>query len=68
MAYPMCTKELLVEQIDKLPESLLEKVLEYIRLLQTNLVKEKIETLAISESALKKDWLKPEEDEAWQNL
>jgi len=64
----MCTKELLVEQIDKLPESLLEKVLEYIRSLQTNLVKEKIETLAISESALKKDWLKPEEDEAWQNL
>jgi hypothetical protein len=64
----MCTKELLVEQIDKLPESLLEKVLEYIRLLQTNLVKEKIETLTISESALKKDWLKPEEDEAWQNL
>jgi hypothetical protein len=64
----MCTKELLVEQIDKLPESLLEKVLEYIRSLQTNLVKEKIETLAISESALKKDWLKPEEDETWQNL
>ena len=64
----MCTKELLVEQINKLPESLLEKVLEYIRSLQTNLVKEKIETLAISESALKKDWLKPEEDETWQNL
>ncbi len=64
----MCTKELLVEQIDKLPESLLEKVLEYILSLQTNLVKEKIETLAISESALKKDWLKPEEDETWQNL
>ena len=50
----MCTKELLVEQIDKLPESLLEKVLEYILSLQTNLVKEKIETLAISESALKR--------------
>ena len=64
----MCTKELLVEQIDKLPESLLEKVLEYICSLQTNLVKEKIETLTISESALKKDWLKPEEDETWQNL
>lgn len=64
----MCTKELLAEQIAKLPESLLEKVLEYIRSLQTNLVKEKIETLTISESALKKDWLKPEEDETWQNL
>ena len=26
------------------------------------------EDLYTSESALKKDWLKPEEDEAWQNL
>ena len=29
---------------------------------------EKIETISLSESALTKDWLTPEEDEAWQHL
>jgi hypothetical protein len=31
-------------------------------------IKEKIEIVVASESTLKKDWLRPEEDEAWQNL
>ncbi len=29
---------------------------------------EKLETALISENALKKDWLKLEEDEAWKDL
>ena len=29
---------------------------------------EGIETYLLSESALAKDWLRPEEDEAWQDL
>jgi hypothetical protein len=29
---------------------------------------DKAEILAFSESSLQKDWLKPEEDEAWQHL
>lgn len=29
---------------------------------------EKYETAMLSESSLAKDWLRPEEDEAWQNL
>ena len=28
----------------------------------------KQETLILSETSLKKDWLKPEEDEAWKDL
>jgi hypothetical protein len=31
-------------------------------------VLDKAEILALSESALQKDWLKPEENEAWQHL
>jgi hypothetical protein len=31
-------------------------------------VLDKAEILAISESALQKDWLKPKENEAWQHL
>ncbi len=30
--------------------------------------KEKIGTALASESSLKKDWLKPQEDEAWKDL
>lgn len=30
--------------------------------------KEKLETAVLSESALEKDWFRPEEDEAWQDL
>ena len=31
-------------------------------------VSEGLETYLLSESALAKDWLRPEEDEAWQDL
>jgi hypothetical protein len=30
--------------------------------------KERMETAILSESVLSKDWLSPEEDEAWKNL
>lgn len=64
----MSTKELLLEKLEKLPESLLEKVLDYISSLQSYQVKENVESYKLSESSLSKDWLKKEEDEAWQNL
>lgn len=35
---------------------------------QEKTVHAKSETAVLSESLLGKDWLKPEEDEAWQNL
>lgn len=64
----MSTKELLLEKLEKLPESLLKKVLDYISSLQSYQVKENVESYKLSESSLSKDWLKKEEDEAWQNL
>lgn len=35
---------------------------------KTKTVKEGLDTTIAIELSLKKDWLKPEEDEAWQNL
>lgn len=32
------------------------------------IIKENMETAILSESSLKKDWYRPEEDKAWQNL
>jgi hypothetical protein len=64
----MSTKELLLNEIEHFPEPFLDEVLDFIYFLKTKSVQERLEAMAISESSLKKDWLKPEEDKAWQNL
>ena len=50
------------------PDGFIQEVLDLILLLKTKLSQEKQEALFLSESSLAKDLLKPEEDEAWQNL
>ena len=64
----MTTKELILSEIKKIPEPLLEEVLDFIRFLETKVLEQKMETAIASESSLKRDWLRPEEDEAWRNL
>ncbi len=64
----MNTKELVKKEIEEVPETILNEVLDFIRYLKTKAVYEHMETLVTSESSLKKDWLLPEEDSAWQNL
>ena len=64
----MTKKDQLLSEIEEIPEPLLMEVLDFIRFLKTKITKEALETAIASESSLKKDWLKPEEDEAWQNL
>jgi hypothetical protein len=64
----MSKKELLISEIEKVPEPFLDEVLDFIHFLKTKIIKEKLDTSIASESSLKKDWLSPEEDEAWQNL
>ncbi len=60
------TKELILAQLDAIPEDYLEELLEFMAFLRFQ--KEKIETHLASQSTLAKDWLNPEEDQAWQNL
>lgn len=64
----MSKKELLASEIEQVPESFLDEILDFVRFLKTKIVKERLDTAIASESSLNKDWLKPEEDEAWQNL
>jgi len=64
----MSKKELLLNEIEQVPESFLDEVLDFIHFLKTKIIKESLDTAIASESSLKKDWMKPEEDEAWQNL
>ena len=64
----MSKKELLIDESKQVPESFLDEVLDFVHFLKTKIIKERVDTAIASESSLKKDWLKPEEDEAWQNL
>ena len=68
----MINRERLVEKIEKLPPYLLEEVAKYIDYIEFRRVKdnqfdERSITL-VSEESLAKDWLKPEEEEAWKDL
>ena len=62
--------------LDLLPEEAKKQVIDYyneivrkINMKKDNYQQKDVqETLLLSENSLKKDWLSPEEDEAWQNL
>ncbi len=64
----MQMKELVLKEIENVPEDYLEEVLDFIRFLESKALEEKMATAIASEASLKKDWLMPEEEEAWQNL
>ncbi len=63
----MSKKELLLSEIEDVPEPFLDEILDFVHFLRIKITKERIDLAIASESTLKKDWLKPEE-EAWQNL
>lgn len=64
----MSTKELLINEIDEVPEPLLIEVLDFVHFLKAKVLREKLDIAIMSESSLSKDWLKPEEEEAWRDL
>ena len=64
----MGKKELLLSEIEQVPEAFLDEVLDFIHFLKTKIIKERLNTAIASESSLKKDWLKSEEDEYWKDL
>lgn len=65
----MNSKEQIIQQIEYIPEPLLNEVLNFIQFLKyKHLSQEKLKTALLSESSLQKDWLTSEEDKAWQHL
>ena len=64
----MEVKELILKEIEKIPEQYLTQMLDFIRFLEMKALEERMGTAIVSETFLKKDWLRPEEDEAWQDL
>lgn len=59
---------MLIRETEGLTASDLQEVLDFVRFLKTKSLKKRSETLTFSESSLRKDWLRLEEDEAWQDL
>ena len=64
----MSKKELLLKEIEEISEPILDEVIDFIQFLKTKTMQENLSITIASESALRKDWLRPEEDEAWQGL
>ena len=61
-------KEAILQELEELPDDFVDEVLDFIRFLKEKHAKAKLETALLSEATLGKDWLRPEEDEAWQDL
>jgi hypothetical protein len=64
----MSAKDLIIQEMEQVPEPMLEEVLDFLRFLKAKQLQESLEIPILSESSLEKDWLRPEEDEAWQHL
>lgn len=64
----MDKKEALIRELEDLSEISLQEVLDFVRFLKAKTAQERMEMALLSEEVLRKDWLKPEEDEAWQSL
>ena len=61
--------ELLIQkEIEDLPEETQSEILDYVLFLKQKKCVEKQETSLLSEAVLKRDWLRPEEEEAWKDL
>jgi hypothetical protein len=61
-------KRNLLEEIEGLPDSSIDEVLDFVRFMKYKSKAASLETALLSESTLKKDWGRLEEDRAWSNL
>ena len=64
----MTRRESLLREIDDFPDSVLDEVADFVSFLKARIVRDGMATAVASETSLRKDWLRPEEDEAWQYL
>jgi len=62
------TKELVIRELEDLPPPFLREVLDFLRFLKSKAAQQGLETALLSEPVLSRDWMRPEEDEAWRDL
>jgi len=64
----MSIREKIIQETENAPERILAEVLDYLQYLKVKHQQGMMETALVSESLLQEDWLKPEEETAWQDL
>jgi hypothetical protein len=64
----MTAKEAIVQAVEDLPEECLDDLAQYVEVLRRRAALRTVPTALASEGVLAKDWLRPEEDGAWQDL
>ena len=64
----MTIKDKLIEELRTLPDALVAELLEHARALRQGNGKGARETALASEPSLARDWLRSDEDEAWNDL
>jgi hypothetical protein len=64
----MSLQELIEKEVSALPEVLQREVYDFVVFLRRKSEEDGFNGIALSESALAKDWDTPEEDQAWANL
>ncbi|MFA6333659.1 MAG: hypothetical protein WCX22_11955 [Methanoregula sp.] len=64
----MEVEEQIIRELHQMPRQHHLEILDFIRAKKKKAGKIISETALASESSLKKDWLRPEEDEAWADL
>ena len=64
----MGNKELLVRELEQVPEPYIDEVLDFVHFLKAKIIREGIAIASASENSLAKDWLRPEEEDAWRSL
>ena len=61
----MSAREELRQEIEDVPEPPAAEILDFVRFVKAEATAERFELALVSEPALGKDWLRPEENGAW---
>jgi len=64
----MEARDQIIQELDRVPSQHYRKILDFIRSLTLTSAVSDTTPLYASESSLRKDWLRPEEDKAWADL
>lgn len=64
----MSIREKILQETENIPDGILSEVLDYLQYLKVKHQQGMMETALLSEAILAEDWLKPEEEAAWQDL
>ncbi len=64
----MSIREKILQETENTPDRILIEVLDYLQYLKIKHQQSMMETALLSEAILSDDWLKPEEEAAWQDL